>query len=474
MVMGLLLMDSEAEAGVIMRRPVVLIVDDEAQVRKTLTLLLDEHYETVSVDNALQAIDVVRSKGVDLVLMDINLPEMNGIEALDRIKDVDPDVGVVMLSASDSARQAVSALKKGAYDYITKPFEYEDLLSTLKRYADRLNLKSEVDYLKEELSSRTPHGMIVSKSAAMNRVFDLIKKVAKTPSNVLITGESGTGKELVARAIHSMGDRADKPFVAVNCGAVPAELMESELFGHEKGAFTGAHARKIGRFEYAHGGTIFLDEVATLPLSLQVKLLRVLQEKTFERVGSNSPITVDIRVIAATNVDLAREVRVGNFREDLYYRLKVVPVELPPLRERKADVPLLVNHFLQMHCRNLGRPLLRISKEAVDSLINYPWPGNIRELENFIERLVVLARDGQEITIEDLPSGMFYSDGFDDDTTPEGVDYREALRSFERRFIIKELAQTNWNRVETAKRMQIHRNTLLMKMKELNIKEPSR
>jgi len=451
-----------------------LIVDDEAQVRKTLTLLLDEHYETVSVDNALQAIDVVRSKGVDLVLMDINLPEMNGIEALERIKDVDPDVGVVMLSASDSARQAVSALKKGAYDYITKPFEYEDLLSTLKRYADRLNLKSEVDYLKEELSSRTPHGMIVSKSAAMNRVFDLIKKVAKTSSNVLITGESGTGKELVARAIHSMGERADKPFVAVNCGAVPAELMESELFGHEKGAFTGAHARKIGRFEYAHGGTIFLDEVATLPLALQVKLLRVLQEKTFERVGSNSSITVDIRVIAATNVDLAREVREGNFREDLYYRLKVVPVELPPLRERKADIPLLVHHFLQMHCRNLSRPLLKISKEAVDSLINYPWPGNIRELENFIERLVVLARDGQEITIEDLPSGMFYSDGFDEDIAAEGVDYREALRGFERRFIIKELAQTNWNRVEAAKRMQIHRNTLLMKMKELNIKEPHR
>ena len=468
----MLLRGGRSKAENDMRRPVVLIVDDEEPIRKTLTLLLGEHYETISVPDAMQAIDVVRSKGVDIVLMDLNLPEMNGIEALGKIREVDPDVGVVMLSASNSAKQAVIALKKGAYDYITKPFEYDDLLSTLKRYADRLNLKSEVDYLKEELSSRSPHGMIVSKSTAMHSVFDLMQRVARTSSNVLITGESGTGKELVARAIHSMGVRAEKPFVAVNCGAVPAELMESELFGHEKGAFTGACARKIGRFEYAHGGTIFLDEVATLPLSLQVKLLRVLQEKTFERVGSNSPITVDIRVIAATNVDLEREVRDGNFREDLYYRLKVVPVELPPLRERKADIPVLVSHFLQMHCRNLGRPVLKISKEAVDSLISYQWPGNIRELENFIERLVVLARNGDELKSEDLPVGMFYSGADDEEDGAEGENFREALRGFERRFIIKELARTNWNRVEAARRMNMHRNTLLAKMKELNIKEP--
>ncbi len=470
--MDVLLSDGRRKADDNMRRPVVLIVDDEEPIRKTLTLLLDEHYETISVPDAMQAIDVVRTKGVDIVLMDINLPGMDGIEALVKIREVDPDVGVVMLSASDSAKQAVIALKKGAYDYITKPFEYDDLLSTLTRYADRLNLKSEVDFLKEELSSKSPHGMIVSRSPAMNRVFDLMQRVAQTSSNVLITGESGTGKELVARAIHSIGVRGNKPFVAVNCGAVPAELMESELFGHEKGAFTGAYARKIGRFEYAHGGTIFLDEVATLPLALQVKLLRVLQEKTFERVGSNSPITVDIRVIAATNVDLEREVRNGNFREDLYYRLKVVPIELPPLRERKADIPVLVSHFLQRHCRNLGRPVLKISKEAVDSLMSYSWPGNIRELENFIERLVVLARNGEELTIEDLPVGMFYSDADDDESSFEGEDYREALRNFERRLIIKELARTNWNRVEAARRMHMHRNTLLMKMKELNIKEP--
>ncbi|GMR05326.1 MAG: sigma-54 dependent transcriptional regulator [Thermodesulfobacteriota bacterium] len=470
--MGMLWEGGRFKVGEEMRRPVVLIVDDEEQIRRTLTLLLDEYYETISVPDAMQAIEVVRSKGVDIVLMDINLPEMDGIEALEKIRKVDPDVGVVMLSASDSARQAVSALKKGAYDYITKPFEYEDLLSTLKRYSDRLDLKSEVAYLKEELSSRTPHGMITTRSPAMNRIFDLIERVGQAASNVLITGESGTGKELVARAIHSMGNRSKKPFVPVNCGAVPAELMESELFGHEKGSFTGAHARKIGKFEYAHGGTIFLDEVATLPLALQVKLLRVLQEKTFERVGSNFPITVDIRVISATNVDLEKEVREGHFREDLYYRLKVVPVELPPLRERKEDIPLLVSHFLRIHCRTLGRPVLKISKEAVDLFMRYSWPGNIRELENFIERLVVLSKDGGELTIEDLPMGMFYSDADTDENNTEGEDFREALRGFERRFIMKELARANWNRMEAARRMHMHRNTLLMKMKELKIKQP--
>ncbi|MDP2689952.1 MAG: sigma-54 dependent transcriptional regulator [Deltaproteobacteria bacterium] len=457
-----------------MRRPVVLIVDDEEHIRRTLQLLLDEHYEVVTADNGSDAVEIVRSKGVDIVLMDINLPEMDGIEALEKIKEVDGDVGVVMLSAFDSAKQAVSALRKGAYDYITKPFEYEDLISTLKRYTDRLNLKSEVEYLKEELSSKYSYGDIISKSPSMKAIFGLIQKVAQTASNVLILGESGTGKELVARAIHSMGERGKKPFVAVNCGAVPAELMESELFGHEKGAFTGAHARKIGRFEYAHGGTIFLDEVATLPLPLQVKLLRVLQEKTFERVGSNSPITVDIRVIAATNMDLEQEARKGNFREDLYYRLKVVPIELPPLRDRKEDIPLLAGHFLEKHCRNLGRAVLKISKEALEALKMYSWPGNIRELENLIERLVVLSKDGGEIKIEDLPAGMFSSDAEDVRVPAANEDYREALKSFERRFIIRELNRTNWNRVEASRKMNIHRNTLLMKMKELGIQEPRR
>ncbi|MFQ5736407.1 MAG: sigma-54-dependent transcriptional regulator [Thermodesulfobacteriota bacterium] len=457
-----------------MRRTAVLVVDDEEDIRRTLTLLLEQQYDVMAVGTGTEAIDVVMSRGVDIVLMDINLPGMDGIEALVRIKEVDPDVGVVMLSASNSVKQAVFALRKGAYDYITKPFDFDELLLTLQRYLEKLTLENEVEYLKEEISSKFSMGEIKSVAPSMRRIFELMRRVSRTTSSVLITGESGTGKELVARGIHSMSDRSEKHFVAVNCGAVPAELMESELFGHEKGAFTGAHARKIGKFEYAHGGTIFLDEISTLALPLQVKLLRVLQEKSFERVGSNSPIRVDIRVVAASNMNLEHEVREGRFREDLYYRLKVVPIELPPLRERKEDIPLLVRHFMERHCRSFGRPVLRVSKDAMEALKRYSWPGNVRELENLIERLVVLSKDTSEITYEDLPMGMFQSEDAPRCEETGEQDFREALRSFERRFILKELDRTNWNRVEAAKRMNMHRNTLLMKMRDLGIKGPRR
>lgn len=457
--------------GRAMKRPLVLIVDDDPILRRTLELLLRDSYDTASVKDGKEAVEAVRTQPIDMVLMDVKLPGMDGIRAMEMIREFDAEAGIVMISGLDSAQQAVSAMKKGAYDYITKPFDNDDLLLTLNRYFHGQTLKKEVDYLKEELKTKAGYGEIVSIGAAMREVFDFIEKVARTTSNVLITGESGTGKELVACAIHTVGDRKDKPFVAVNCGAVPSELMESELFGHEKGAFTGAHARKIGKFEYADGGTIFFDEIATLPMNLQVKLLRVLQEKRFERVGGNVFVSVDIRVIAATNADLLDAVKGGRFREDLYYRLHVVPIKLPPLRERREDIPLLVEHFIAKHSKKCNKAIGGISPEALNTLCGYLWPGNVRELENLVERLVVLGKDGVVIRYEDLPVGMHIFDrpGHSGDAPR---DYREACRSFERYFILGVLNKTNWNRVKAADLMKIHRNTLLMKMKYLGIKDP--
>ncbi|MBI5969709.1 MAG: sigma-54-dependent Fis family transcriptional regulator [Deltaproteobacteria bacterium] len=456
-----------------MRRPVVLIVDDEPALRKTLEILLRDSYETISVSDGHQAVETVRSRPVDMILLDVNLPGVDGLETLKRIRELDNDAGVIMISGTDKAQKAVAALKMGAYDYITKPFDNDDLLLTLDRCVIRQRLKDTVDFLKCELEEKTGLNEMVSVAANMRRVFGLIEKVAATSSNVLISGESGTGKELVARAIQAKGQRKAKPFVAVNCGAVPTELMESELFGHEKGSFTGAHARKIGKFEYADGGTVFFDEVSTLPASLQIKLLRVLQEKTFERVGGNVPIKVDIRVIAATNADLAEEVKKGSFREDLLYRLNVVPIKLPPLRERKEDIPVLVKHFVSKHAKKCSKSVTGIEPEAVDALCEYSWPGNVRELENMIERLVVLARDNGPITYEDLPAGKFLS-FMENSTSQTEMDFKEACRAFERHYITGVLNKTGWNRGEAADVMNVHRNTLLLKMKELGIVEPER
>lgn len=457
------------EQAVQMRRPVVLLVDDDPDVLETLKFVLSESYDPICAKSGVEAVSTVRNQPVDIVLMDLQLPGMGGLEALKLIKEYDGAVGVLVLSASDSAEQAVLALRLGAYDYLTKPFDTDKLLATLDRLSEGLQLKSEVAFLREELNEKQGYGEIISKSPRMKRVFELIKAVSNTASNVLITGESGTGKELVARAVQFMGTRKDKPFVAVNCGAIPSELMESELFGHEKGSFTGAHQRKIGKFEFADNGTVFLDEVSTLPMHLQIKLLRVLQEKSFERVGSNTPIKVDIRVIAATNVDLADEVRKGRFREDLLYRLKVVPIELPPLRDRKEDIPLLLSHFLEKHGRTCNKRIAGLTDDALALLTEYRWPGNIRELENLMERLVVLAEDGHVITVPDLPAGIV-PEALESPAS-EGRDLREAVQVFERRYIIGVLNRTGWNRLEAARRLNIHRNTLLLKMKELDIRE---
>jgi DNA-binding NtrC family response regulator len=461
---------SSQEAG--LRVPVVLVVDDDAGVRSSIGLILKDTYKTFLAKDATEAVDFVRSRPVDMILLDIALPDIDGLKTIDMIRETDKEVGILMLTASDSARQAVLAMKKGAFDYITKPFDEQDLLMRLKRCEEELDLKSKVTYLKQELEDEFSVSEIISKSPKMKRVFDIIRRVSNTSSSVLILGESVTGKELVARAIHSMSDRKDKPFVPINCGAIPSELMESEMFGYEKGAFTGAGSRKIGRFEYADGGTVFLDEIATLNISLQTKLLRVIQEKQFERVGGLSPINLDIRIISATNIDLQEAIRAGSFREDLYWRLKVVPIMLPPLRERKEDVPLLAGHFLKLHSMRSGKRDLRITDAAMDALKRYNWPGNIRELENFIERLVVLSKDNGEISTEDLPVEMFYrTGGAEGEAGADAQDFKDACRVFERHYIIGVLNSARWNRTEAAKRLKMHRNTLLMKMKHLGIKE---
>ncbi len=451
------------------KRPVVLIVDDEEPVRRTLEIMLKDSYETVLAKDAGEALDCVRSRPVDMVLLDINMPHTDGLKAIDMLRDADKEVAILMLTATDSAKTAAVALKKGACDYILKPFEEEDILQRLKLCAGELEHKYSVNFPKDAHRDDFSLSEIITRSPRMQSVFEIIDKVSKTTASVFILGESGTGKELVARAIHSMSDRRGKPFVAINCGAVPSELMESEMFGHEKGSFTGAHARKIGKFEYADEGTVFLDEISDLKPSLQTKLLRVLQEKTFERVGGVLPVRVDIRIIAATNIDIKEAVRAGEFREDLFYRLKVVPIELPPLRERKEDIPILARHFLKNHSKKCGKHGIRISPAAMHNLLKYQWPGNIRELENFIERLVVLSRDGSEITCKDLPHEMLCKTAVLGNHEP--TDFREACMEFERQYILKVLNSTMWNRKETAERLKIHRNTLLLKMRELGLKK---
>jgi DNA-binding NtrC family response regulator len=383
-------------------RPVILVVDDEPGLRESFHLILDEDFEVIDVPDGPAALDVVRSSQVDLVLLDIRLPGMDGIEVLERIKTIDEGVEVVLVTAVRTVRTAVDAMKLGAFDYLTKPFEEEELLSLVRRALERRSLEREVVYLRSELERRNAWEL-VGQHAEMQRLYRLVAQVARTTTTVLITGESGTGKELIARAIHRQGPRRDKPFVAVNPAAIAETLMESELFGHEKGAFTGAYQRKLGKFELAQGGTLFLDEIATLRPELQAKLLRVLQEREIERVGSGQAIKIDVRIISATNADVPAAVAAGSFREDLYYRLNVVHLTVPPLRERTDDIPLLVAHFTRRYNHEFGKRIEGLTPEALDALRAYRWPGNVRELQNVVERSLVLV-DGPTIGVDDLPS----------------------------------------------------------------------
>ncbi len=451
----------------------ILIVDDEAGAREALEVLLEDRYRVVSEPDGRSGLERLRRERFDVVLLDITMPEMDGIEVLQRIKKLDESIDVIMVSGADRAKEATASMKFGAYDYITKPFDSDEILNTVERAVRKQMLEREVHYLRSEVALKFEDSQIISRSESMQRVFDVIEKVAVTSSNVLITGESGTGKELIARAIHSRSPRAARPFVAINCAAIPPELMESELFGHEKGAFTGAYTRNIGKFEYAGGGTLFLDEISSLRKEFQAKLLRFLQEREFTRVGSHRSISVDVRVIAATNLRLDEMVKEGRFRSDLYFRLNVIPIELPPLRRRENDVPLLADHFLRKFNRRLNKKIPGFTPAAMEVLAGYPWPGNVRELENLIERLVVLGPDHQVIDEKDLPLELLIHDDPVEtgaDTRPVDAGLIQARRAFEKQFILRTLERCGWNQSEAARTLRVHRNTLLQKMKSLDLR----
>jgi len=449
----------------------ILVVDDELSIRKVLQAMLSrEGHEVDLASNGAEAISALGERSFELVVTDLKMPGVDGLELLGFCAQHLPGLPVIVITAHGTVDTAVEALKLGAYDYITKPFEQDELRMVIAKALRREEASRGV--LHEDEAGRFA---IIGRTPSMKQVYSLIEKVADSPTTVLISGESGTGKELVARAVHDHSSRRSNPFVQVNCGAIPDNLFESELFGYEKGAFTGAVGSKPGRFELAHNGTLFLDEVGELPLDLQVKLLRVLQDGTFERVGGVRSITSDVRVVAATNRDLLREVKRGAFREDLYYRLNVIPIRLPPLRDRAEDVPLLVEHFLGKFNRRLGKQVSAISAEAMAALMAHRWPGNIRELENLMERSVLLA-EGEVLGVKDLPGlgSPALDEGEADDIEDLGLkDYvRVYTARLERARIQQALEQEDGNVTRASKRLGISRKSLQTKMKEYGLRDP--
>jgi DNA-binding NtrC family response regulator len=449
-------------------RPSILVVDDDAGLRESFRLILDDEYEVVDVTSGPEALEVIRASQIDVVLLDIRLPEMDGIEVLERLKQIDEQAEVILVTAVKTVKTAVAAMKLGAFDYVTKPFEEEELLTTIRRALQKRSLEREVAYLRTELARRSGLDDIVGQHPEMQKLFRTVAQIAATTSTVLIAGESGTGKELIARAIHRMGPRRDKPFVAVNPAAISDTLIESELFGHEKGAFTGAYQRKPGRFELAQGGTLFLDEIASLKPEMQAKLLRVLQEREIERVGGTRTIRLDVRIVAASNVDLRQAVEREAFRADLYYRLNVVPLTVPPLRERRSDVALLVEHFIQRYTTELGKRISGITPEALAVLQDYSWPGNVRELQNVIERAVALVEAGP-IGLNDLPTDLLLPDHRLRVKQAENLPLRNATDEFERQIVLRVLERVQWNRSEASRILGIHRNSLKVKLKRWGV-----
>ncbi len=461
-----------------LRKPNVLVVDDEELYRRALQRILARvGYEVVCARDAHEALGIVSSERVDLVLSDVQMPGLNGIELVRQIRDQEPDLPCIVLTGHGSAETSVEAMQAGAFWYLEKPFE-QDRLDVIRKLVNQAiehgRLRSENRRLHRELQSKHKFDSIVGKSAALQRMLAVVERVADTDSTVLVTGESGTGKELVAQALHYNSRRAEGPLVTVNCGAIPEELLESELFGHVKGAFTNAVSHREGRFAMADGGTIFLDEIGDMSPTLQVKLLRVLQERTFEPVGSSKTQSVDVRVVAATHRNLPELIQEDRFREDLYYRLNVLPVEVPALRERREDVPLLVHHFLDRARQDRGARVDSISDGALQRLVDYAWPGNMRELENVVERLSVLVIDG-EIGEEDLPDGFRATPAprtSSPQVPPTGLDFNETVAALERDLLGQALDLTGWNKNQAAQLLGLNRTTLIEKIKKRGLTPP--
>jgi len=448
----------------------ILVVDDEEQMRDLLAKVLERKGYQVSVcGDGAEALAFLERDPVDLVVTDVRMPGLSGMEALRAIKELNPEIVVIIMTAFGSIDQAVQAVKEGAYDYVNKPFKIDEMLLTIEKALDERRLRHEVTTLRQELRTRYHFENLIGKSRPMQEIFGLIEQVAGSRSTVMIYGRSGTGKELVAKAVHYNSPRSTKAFIPVNCAAIPAELLESELFGHEKGAFTGAIATKVGKFELATGGTLFLDEIGHMRLDLQAKILRALQEREVERVGGTRTIKIDVRVIAATNRDLKKAIEEGSFREDLYYRLNVVPITLPPLRQRREDIPLLVEHFIAKYNREFARRVKGFSAGATAALYQYDWPGNVRELENVIERAVALAQS-ETISLRELPLEISILGGdVIEDIQKAGLTLREARSHFERQYILSILERVQWNQTEAARVLGLHRNTLAWKLQRLRI-----
>jgi DNA-binding NtrC family response regulator len=451
----------------------VLIVDDEVGTRESVKMILKHDYEVFLAKNAEEAFLQIKEHSPDVVLLDIILPDIDGLKVLEKIKESDPDMIVIMITATKTIKTAVEAMKLGAYDYVTKPFDIDELRLIISRSLSTQALEKEVKYLRKEIDKSFGIGNIIGKSKAMENIFKVVRQIADSKSTVLIMGESGTGKELISRAIHYNSNRKNFPFVTINCAAIPETLIESELFGHERGAFTNAIEKKLGRFEIAQHGTLFLDEIGELSLSTQAKILRFLEGKEFNRVGGSKTIKVEVRLITATNRDLNQLLKKGEFREDLYYRINVVPIVIPPLRERKEDIPMLLEHFIKKFNAENNKNLKGVSKEALELMMNYDWPGNIRELENLIERIIALTSN-EYIQHNELPFSLINIpkiNGLKESVLNGKVSFLEAEEEFEKGIILDALKRTNYVQSHAAEMLRISRRILKYKMEKLGINQ---
>ena len=449
----------------------LLIVDDEAGIRESLKWVFKDRYDVVLAEEGRQALEAVEKRPPDLILLDILLPDINGLEILRRVKEQHQSLPVIMITATKTMRNAVEAMKLGADDYIVKPFDLDELGIIVQKALATQELAREVEFLRSEVNRNYGFENILGQSKEMQEIFRVIRQVASSRTTILVMGESGTGKELISRAIHHHSSRKNKPFVTINCAAIPETLIESELFGHERGAFTSAYEKKTGRFEMAHTGTLFLDEIGELSLPTQAKILRFLEEKEFTRVGGAKVIKVDVRLITATNKNLEESIKNGTFREDLYYRINVVPINIPPLRDRKEDIPLLVNHFIKHFHEQNRRGPHRISKEVMNLLVNYEWPGNVRELENLIERVMALST-AEIITGEDMPVNVRESvriNRLKDAILGGEISLTKAVAEFERDILIDGMKRANYIQSRAAARLGISRRILKYKLDKLKI-----
>jgi two-component system response regulator PilR (NtrC family) len=454
----------------------ILVVDDEQSLRDVLSIMLKRAgYTVTTVADGEEAIELLNKEIFDLVITDLRMPKVDGMEVLKAVKSASPETVVLIVTAFATADSAVEAMKQGAYDYLTKPFQVDEVQLIIRNALEKRRLTTENILLKREMASQSSFAQLVGQSEAMQKVFEVVRKVADSKSTVLICGESGTGKELVARAIHYNSSRSSMPFVAVNCSAVPETLLESELFGHMKGSFTGAISNKAGLFEVANGGTIFLDEIGDTTPAIQVKLLRVIQEREFRRVGGNQDVKVDVRIIAATNKDLEKAVADGSFREDLYYRLDVIPIRLPPLRLRTGDIPLLVSHFLERFSKESGKPMPVLSPEAMRVLVDHEWRGNVRELENLIERVVAFSTE-KTVTDEDIRGWLHRSVtapqqlGMPLDLTDEGLDLEGLINGIEKDLLLKALERSKWVKKKAARLLRLNTRSFRYRLEKYAIK----